>query len=212
MGARHGTLTYKMFYVQGEIEDGWKEHYLQQIIKNAFEPLTPDGEAEAADGWVPIDRPLHPDFDLYSVLYDHFINLGFRQDKYMIPAALLKAHVEEGEREYRLQNGKERLSKFEKEDIKTMVKRKLKEKQLPRMKVVDMSWDMRAGRVRFWSQSNNLCELFQEFFEDTFGLKLQPANPYTNALQLELTPEQVDDLGQLEPCTFIDPATIDSMN
>lgn len=208
MGARHGTLSYKLFYVKGEVEEGWKERYLQSIIKNAFKPLTPEGEAEASDGWVPIDRPLYTDFDLYTVLYDHFINLGLRQDKYMIPAALLKAHVEEGEREYRLQNGKERLSKFEKEDIKVMVKRKLKEKQLPRMKVIDMSWDMQAGKVRFWSQSNTTCELFQEFFEDTFGLTLQPANPYINALQLDLDQEQIDDLGFVEPSTFIDPTTI----
>jgi recombination associated protein RdgC len=208
MGARYGTLSYKLFYVLGDIEDGWQDRYLQAIKKNAFEPLTPEGENEVSDGWVPIDRPLNVEFELYTFLYDHFVNLGLRQDKYMIPAALLKAHVEEAEREYRVQNGKERLSKFEKEDIKTMVKRRLKEKQLPRMKVIDMSWDMRARKVRFWSQSNNTCELFQEFFEDTFGLSLRPANPYVNALHLDLAQEQIDDLEFVEPSVFVDLTSI----
>ncbi|WP_146618430.1 hypothetical protein [Lujinxingia litoralis] len=204
MGALSGTLSYKMFYVQGEVAEGWQDLYLQQIRKNAFKPLKPEDEEEVSEGWVPVERPLQISFDLHTLLFDHFINLGFRQDKYAIPSALLKAHVEEAEREYMIQNDKQRLSKFEREDIKIMVKRKLKEKQLPRMKVIDMSWDLQKGRVRFWSQSSNVCELFQGYFEDTFGLKLLPANPYINAVQLEPGPEKIEELAVVEPTNFIE--------
>ncbi|RAL20051.1 hypothetical protein DL240_18995 [Lujinxingia litoralis] len=193
-----------MFYVQGEVAEGWQDLYLQQIRKNAFKPLKPEDEEEVSEGWVPVERPLQISFDLHTLLFDHFINLGFRQDKYAIPSALLKAHVEEAEREYMIQNDKQRLSKFEREDIKIMVKRKLKEKQLPRMKVIDMSWDLQKGRVRFWSQSSNVCELFQGYFEDTFGLKLLPANPYINAVQLEPGPEKIEELAVVEPTNFIE--------
>ena len=82
-----------------------------------------------------------------------------------------------------------------------MVKRRLKEQQLPRMRIIDMSWDIRAGRVRFWSQSNKMCELFQGFFQDTFGPKLLPGNPYINAVELELEPDEV------EPCRASSPPT-----
>ncbi|RVU42988.1 hypothetical protein EA187_14225 [Lujinxingia sediminis] len=204
MGALSGTLSYKLFYVQGEVPENWQELYLQQIRKNAFKPLKPEDEEEVSEGWVPVERPLQISFDLHTLLFDHFINLGFRQDKYAIPSALLKAHVEEAEREYMIQNDKQRLSKFEREDIKIMVKRKLKEKQLPRMKVIDMSWDLQKGRVRFWSQSGNVCELFQGYFEDTFGLKLLPGNPYINAVQLEPGPEKIEELAVVEPTNFIE--------
>ncbi|MBA2663378.1 MAG: recombination-associated protein RdgC [Bradymonadaceae bacterium] len=204
MGALFGTLSYKIFYVQGEIEPGWQERYLEKVKKHAFEALTPEGEEEAADGWVPIDRPLNVHFDLHTFLFDRFINLGFRQDKYAIPTGILKAHIEEREREYLVQNNKERLGKFEREDIKLMVKRRLKEKQLPRMKLTDMSWDMQAKRVRFWSQSNTVCELFQSFFEETFELKLVQANPYVDALQLNISEELIEQLKLVEPCVFVD--------
>src|SRR5690606_2147901 len=88
LGALFGTLSYKVFYVQGEIEPGWQERYLEKVRKYAFEALTPDGDEEASDGWVPIDRPLNVEFDLHTFLYDRYINLGFRQDKYAIPAGL----------------------------------------------------------------------------------------------------------------------------
>lgn len=204
MGALFGTLSYKVFYVQGEIEPGWQERYLEKVRKYAFEALTPDGDEEASDGWVPVDRPLNVEFDLHTFLYDRYINLGFRQDKYAIPAGLLKAHIEEREREYMLQNNKERLGKFEREDIKVMVKRKLKEKQLPRMKVTDMSWDMQGKRVRFWSQSNSICELFQSYFEETFELKIIPANPYINAIQYNLNDILSQELDLIDPSEFVD--------
>jgi hypothetical protein len=66
-----------------------------------------------------------------------------------------------------------------------------------------MSWDLQSKRVRFWSQSNKACELFQGLFEDTFGLKILPANPYIDALQLELAPELVTRLAEVDPANFL---------
>lgn len=204
LGALQGTLSYKIFYVQGEIQDDWQSAYLERVRKNAFDPLTPESDEDISEGWVPIDRPLQNEFDLYTFLFDHYINLGFRQDRYAIPSGLLKAHVAEAEREYMLQNEKEKLSKFERDDIKAIVQAELREKQLPRMRVFDMSWDLHRKRVRFWSQSNKLCETFQGFFEDTFGLKILPANPYINAIEQGLDPKDVEKLGVLESANFID--------
>jgi recombination associated protein RdgC len=203
LGALSGTLTYKLFFVQGELPSDWKTNFVTEVTRHAFEPLTPDDEDEESMGWVMVDRPLHTDFDLYSMLFDHFINLSLRQDRYVIPSALLNAHLAEASREYMRENEKQKLSKFEKNDLKEIVKRELKEQQLPRMRIIDMSWDIRAGRVRFWSHSNKMCELFQGFFEDTFGLKLLPANPYISAVEQDLAPEKVEVLQQVEPSNFV---------
>lgn len=204
MGAFKGSLSYKIFHVQGEIQDDWKERYIERIQANAFTPLTPEHEDGISEGWVPIDRPLQLEFDLYSVLFDHFINLGFRQDRYSIPKALLKAHVAEAEREYMRENDKTELSKFERDDIKAMVELELREQQLPKMRIIDVSWDLRSGRVRFWSQANKLCETFQGYFEDTFGLKVLPANPYINAVELDLGNDEVEALADVEATNFVD--------
>lgn len=203
MGAISGTLSYKLFYVQGELPQDWKDRFVQNVVHHAFEALEPDGDDEESTGWVVIDRPLQVDFDLHTFLFDHFINLSLRQDRYAVPSGLLNAHLGEATREYMLENNKQRLSKFEKEDLKEMVKRRLKEKQFPRMRITDMSWDMRSGRVRFWSHSTKTCELFQGLFEDTFGLKILPANPYINAVQSGLSPEDVEILQRVEPSNFV---------
>lgn len=202
MGALQGTLTYKLFYLEEEVPDDFLQGVLERIRHRAFEPLDPDEEEEERYGWVPIENPLRVEFEHFNVVFDHFINLGLRHDKYALPSALVKAHVAQSERDYMVQHDKERLSKFEKEDIKLMVRKQLKARSLPRMKVIDMSWDFHSGRVRFFNQSAKTCELFQGLFEDTFGLKLYPANPYINARDLDLSPEQLERLSLVDPSVF----------
>jgi DNA recombination-dependent growth factor C len=203
LGAISGTLTYKLFYVEGELPSDWKDSFVQGVERHKFEKLRPDDEDEESVGWTIIDRPLHTDFDLYSMLFDHFINLSLRQDRYVVPGAMLNAHLAEATREYLDENKKKKLSKFEKDDLKDMVKRELKEKQLPRMRTIDMSWDIRNGRVRFWTHSNKTCEMFQGIFHDTFGLKLLPANPYINAVEQGLEPEEVEVLQSVDQSNFV---------
>src|SRR5690554_3341244 len=203
MGAISGTLSYKVFYAQGEIPEDWQERFVHAVEQHAFGPLEPDDDEDESIGWVVVDRPLQSQIDLHAMLFDHFINLSLRQDRYAVPSGLLNAHFEEAVREYMLENKKRKLSKFEKDDIKEMVKRRLKEKQYPRMRITDMSWDMRSGRVRFWSHSNKTCELFQGFFEDTFGLQILPANPYMNAVEAGLAEEDIEALKMVEPSNFV---------
>ncbi len=203
MGALQGTLSYKLFYVDGELDDDFKKDLVEKITHRAFETLDPEDEDEEHYGWVPIENPLKVEFELFNVLFDQFINLGLRHDKWNVPSNLLKAHVAQSERTFMTEHSKERLSKFEKEDIKKLVFKELRERSLPRMSVIDMSWDIQGGRVRFWNQSSKTCELFQGLFEDTFGLKLLPANPYINAIQADLGAEAVGDLATVEPSDFV---------
>ena len=205
MGALQGTLTYKLFYVGDPVPDDFTTGLIERIKHRAFEALEPTSEEDEHYGWVPIENPLFVEFDLHAVLFDHFVNLGLRQDKWSLPSSLLKAHLTQTEREYRKTHDKDRLTKFEKEDLKEMVQKQLRERSLPKMKVFDMSWDLRQGRVRFWSQSAKTCELFQGLFEDTFGLKIVPANPYVTALEQELAPDLVAAIAEVEPSVFMEP-------
>lgn len=203
MGAFQGNLTYKLFFVQGELPEDWKTLFLNNIRKLEFQPLWADSDEDETLGWVNIERPLQTDFHLDNVVFNDFINLGFRKDRWSIPSDLLKAHLEEAEAEYMAQNDKKHLSRFERDDLKKRVKKRLKERSIPKMKVIDMSWEIAQKRVRFWSQSTAVCELFQEFFEETFELKLLPANPYIHGLQFDLDEDELQSLATVEPSNFM---------
>lgn len=204
MGAFSGSISYTLFFVQGDLPPKWKEQFLERIELRAFEELTPDQEDEESLGWVPLERPLERKFPYAHVVYNDYLSLGFRRDRYSISTDRFKAELASITREFLLQNDQEKLTRLQKEDLSNMVRSDLKSKTMPKMKVTDMVWNLARGEVRFWSQSNKMCELLQGYFEDTFGMKLLPAGPYITAVQLGLEPEQVETLTRTEPTNFVE--------
>ncbi len=204
MGALQGSISYKLFFVEGELPSGWKEAFFERINHRRFTELSPDEEDEERYGWVPIDAPLESSFNLANVLYNSYLNLGFRRDRFSIPTERFRAEVKKVSHEFMKQNEIQKLTRFQKEDITRMVRNDLKRRSIPTMKVVDMSWNLDSHEVRFWSQSAKLCELFQGYFEDTFGLKLLPAGPYISAINIGLEPEQAELLATIEPTNFVE--------
>ena len=204
MGAFSGSMSYKLFFVQGELPAQWKEQFLERVTHRAFEPLTPDDEDEESYGWVPLERPLEREFPYASVVYNDYLNLGFRRDKYSISTDLFKAQLSAVTREFLAQNAQEKLTRMQRDDLKKMTRTDLKRRTLPTMKITDMSWNLSRGEVRFWSQSGKLCELFQGYFEDTFGMKIMPSGPYITAVQLGLDADLAAELSAVEPTNFVE--------
>lgn len=203
MGAFSGSMSYKQFYVEGDLPSDWKEKYLERITHFAFEALSPDEERDEAFGWVPVERPLERDFPLARVVFNDFITLGLRRDAFSISPDRLKAEVASRTREFLKSNKSEKLTKSQKEEIGRTTKLHLREQALPTMKVIDMSWNISEMHVRFWNQSPKTCELFQGLFEETFQLKLMPANPYVNALKANLNASEIEKLAEVEPSHFV---------
>ncbi len=203
MGAFSGSISYKQFYVEGDLPNDWKEKYLERITHFAFEELTADDERDEAFGWVPVERPLERDFPLARVIFNEYLTLGLRRDAFSISPDRLKAETAAGTREFLADHKSEKLNKTQKEEIARDTKLRLRERALPTMKVIDMSWNLDEKHVRFWNQSPKICELFQGLFEETFQLKLKPANPYINALKSELNEDELEFLTEVEPSHFV---------
>lgn len=203
MGAFSGSTTYSLYFVDGELPSEFKDRYLQMLKKRAFEPLTTAQEEEETSGWVPIRKPLQTIQTTQDFVFNEFIAVGLRTDRWSIPGELFRARYAEAEEEYRQKNDLSRLSKIQREDIKKLVRKRLKEQSLPSMKVIDMAWDLDSMRLRFFSQSARVMEIFEEFFEDTFELRLRPASPYILAMEIELSDEALEGLTTVEPSNFV---------
>jgi recombination associated protein RdgC len=203
LGALNGSLSYTRFYVEGELPPNFRQVYTESVQAFAFEPLTAeDDDNEERTGWCNIEHPFDMSFDEYKLFYNEYLNVAMRTDRWRIPAALLKAYCTEAERKYMLENGKEKLRRGEKEEIKAVITAELKNRLLPSLKTIDVSWNTHTGIVRFWNASARVCETFQDLFEDTFGLRLVADSPYVSALQFEMTDALLAALPESEPATF----------
>jgi recombination associated protein RdgC len=201
LGALKGSISYSKHYVRGELPDGFRDAFVERIALRAFRPLGPE-EDEPHVGWCSIENPLDCELDHGKVFFNAYLNLGLRMDRWQIPAPLFRAHFAEAERAYLAKKGRDKLGKREKEELTVTVSRKLRRQLVPVMKVVDLSWNLDTGVVRFWNQSPRLIETLGELFEKTFSLDLVPESPFTAAARIGLTEAHERVLAMLTPSVF----------
>lgn len=187
MPALKGSLTYARFFVDGDVPDDFHDRFVKGVRLRAMKPLDPDEELPERSGWCRIGEPFELDLHYEDVFYNEYLNLGFRTDKWVVPGAMMKSKMREAEAAYLAKKGRDRLSKREKSELKTMVARKLRKQIAPAMRVVDFSWSIGEGVVRFFSQAARPALAMTDLFQKTFGLKLVPEAPYTLAARIGLS-------------------------
>jgi recombination associated protein RdgC len=187
MPALRGSLTYARCFVEGELPPDFQDRFIRSIRLRAMKPLVADEEALERSGWCGIGEPFELTLDHENVIYNEFINLGFRTDRWVIPGSMMRAKMKEAEIAYLAKKGREKLSKSEKTELKELVARKLRKQLSPAMSVSDLSWSVGDGIVRFFSHSVRKTALMTELFQKTFQLKLIPESPFTLAERLGLS-------------------------
>jgi len=183
-------MSYARFFVQGALPEGFREKYLEALALRAMRPLDPDEDAEERSGWCALSDPYQLELTHERVYYNNFLNLGFRSDRWAIPAPVLKTKLREAETLYLAQKGRERLAKREREELKQLVTRKLRKQFVPTVRVVDFSWSLEENLVRFYSHASRNIAAMADLFAQTFGLELTIEAPYTLAARLGLSEEQ----------------------
>lgn len=203
MGLAEGGMTYRTYYVEGDLPDEWRENFIHRVNQYAFEPLTPEAEEDISFGWVPIDNVLATNFNTVDLYLNQYIVAALRMDRWAIPPILLKAAVRAAERNLQQETSRDRLSRTEKGEILDRERSRLKRSSLPAVRALDMCWNIDTGELRFGSLSRNVNEVFTDLFEATFNLRLIPANPYTAALQCGLDDNLIGALADVEPTQFV---------
>jgi hypothetical protein len=202
LGALKGSISFTKFHVRGELPEGFRDTFVERMRVRAFRPLSPLEDAPQGIGWCSIENLLDLEIEHGKVYFETYLNVGLRIDTWQIPGSLFKAHFAEAEREHLAKKGREKLGRQEKEELKVIVTRKLRQQLMPVSKLIDLSWNLDTGAVRFWSQSARLHELLDEIFEDTFKLTLLPESPYTTAARLGLSELESNVFAELKPTAF----------
>jgi hypothetical protein len=197
--ALRGSLTYSRFYVDGEPPDDFRERFMRSIRLRAMRPLEPDEEELERSGWCRIGEPFTTELAYDDVFVTSFVNLGFRTDRWAIPGSMLRRHAKEAEAAYLTKKGRERLSRKEKTELKIMVAKKLRQKTSPATRMIDFSWSLEEGIVRFFSHAVKPAGVMMELFTKTFSLNLVPEAPYTLASRIGLDKAQERTWQELDP-------------
>ena len=203
MGFAQGGISYKTYYVKGDLPADYRQLFLDRIRLHAFTPLTVDSEEDITYGWTPIEDLLETNFQTPAVFLNQYIVLSLRLDRWAIPPALLKAAVRRAEQEFREETKRDYLSRTERGEILERERNELKKQALPAVRAIDMYWNIDTGQLRFGSASRSVNEQFIDMFERTFSLELIPDSPYISAVQCGLDGELIGQLADLTPANLV---------
>ncbi len=202
MPALKGTLTYARFYVEGDVAAGFQARALKSIQSKVLRPLDPDEPDPERSGWCRLGEPFELELEHEHVFADDYVTLGVRTDRWAIPAPLLRTKLREHEAAMLQKNGRERLSRKEKAELKEFVSKKLRRQMAPATRSVDLTWSLDDKLVRFYSHSPKSAATMLELFHKTFTLKLVPESPYTLATRLGTSAAEERAWQTLEPSEF----------
>ena len=205
MSALSGSLSYARFYAappgaEGRaLPRGFLDRSHEKIVHHAMRPLVADEPDAERSGWCVLGDPLDVSLPRERIYLDGYLNLGFRTDRWAIPGPLLRTKVRQAEAAYLEKKGRERLGRRERAEIKEVVTRELRKKLVPSTRVVDLSWSLEEGVVRFFSHTERATLAMIDLFQRTFGIELVPESPYTLAARLGLGEEEAQAWEALEP-------------
>lgn len=199
MSALSGSLSYARFFAPRALPRGFLDKSHAKILHHAMRPLSPDEPDAERSGWCVLGEPLDVSMPPARVYLDGYLNLGLRTDRWAIPGPLLRTKVREAEAAYLAKQGRDRLGRRERAEIKEVVMRELRKKLVPTTRVVDLTWSLEEGVVRFFSHTERATLAMLELFQRTFGVELVAESPYTLADRLELGEDEAQAWESLEP-------------
>lgn len=203
MGLAEGGITFRTYYVDGELPANLREDFLERIRARRFRPLTIESEEDLSLGWVPVHNALGTTFQSPDVFFNQYLVLALRVDRWALPPVLLKAAVRQAERAALQDQKKTYLTRTERGELLDRERGRLKRQSLPAARFTDLAWNLDSGVLRFSSLSRSANDLFANHFELTFQMRLVPDGPYMCALNVGLADELVGRLAEVEPADIL---------
>ena len=123
-------------------------------------------------GWVNVFNPIDTNLTIEKVMQGKYIILGIRKDRKSLPAALLKAQLNEALRAQLRERRGKKLSREEVASLKETVKEQMLAAVRPTTNLYEAVWNFETQDVYFSAQAGKIAVEFAELFEETFGLSL----------------------------------------
>ncbi len=203
MGALNGSLSYLRLLVDGDLPKNAGDVFEKAIAARRFVPLSPSQEASESGGWVATEAPFDDSRELTRdlFLFGDLVVVTYREDKWAVPRPVLKRETAK-----RIQ----KIIEDEKKDpdtigrafvkaVEAAVLVELKQKTIPRTKLVDVVWDARRREARVFGRGTVVTERITSLFERTFGARVELGVYAARAWSLDLGTRAQGVLERLSP-------------
>jgi DNA recombination-dependent growth factor C len=200
-GLLSNTSSLVRYAIEGEPPVNFWEFAAERISRYSFRDID-DNFDERSVGWVSVLNIFDSQFAYASYAAGDYLFLSMRVDERKVPPAILKKFCLKEEERIKKERQIPRLNKRHRQEIKENMHLMLLKKAVPGSAVYDLAWNLAEGTVLFFSTNRKAQETLEEFFKETFDLRLILQIPYLTAAHL-LDPHEHENLEQLHPEIFI---------
>lgn len=204
MGILAAGCSLTRFAITEKIPNTLWEQIPEKLKQYAFRDID-DIPEERAVGWVSFEDMLDTSWNAAPPEKGKYLAFGFRLDTRRIPAAVLKKNYTLALREEqkRLQEeGKKFIDRNRKQELREQAKLQLLGRIPPTPLVSDVIWAKDTNVVCLTSTTSKVLELFTEYFQLSFDLRIEPLTPYGLAASF-LNDAEMQRLDLLDPTQFV---------
>lgn len=176
MPIRRGALSFARFRLDGSIPKDTRKWLVKALESRAFEGIDPKGDEDRASGFVSLERPEVAEFPAGELFRGMHALFAWRVEKLRIPGQLIRTQLSEWSQAFEQKNGRA-PGRREKTEQKDTIRRALRSKTEPGVKVFDVSVDFTAKELAVWATTRSIVEEVTEALASTLELKLIPKVP-----------------------------------
>lgn len=203
MGALRGQVTCVAYGIEFDSPAGFRDGFLARLRGHRFRPVDVAGEADESVGWVGLRDPFDVEFGLDDVFLGEVALFAMRQDALHVPATVFRVHLQRKLQEARLALGKDRLTRSQETEARDLLRRELRRRVLPNIRLYDVVWSFTRRELYFHGASKRARALFGDLFHRTFGIEPVPREAYSVLERLGLDDEALDRAARLEPLQLV---------
>lgn len=188
MAFASGPVTYRRFFISGDMPDTVDDRFIQALSANAFGkygPSSPDGKVM---GWLSPDHLFDTEIAPERIAIDRFAYLQMRLDSLAAPGAVLQSYTRQEEAAERETSGKDRLNRIQRQQARERAIARTEEESKAglhrRISAVPVLIDLSARTVYFGNLGSTASDKFIILFRDTFDVALEPATSEHLALRI----------------------------
>lgn len=176
--------SWTRFSVDTDLPEGFRDRYLDALNEHAAVAFLPRSSAGGVRvGWCRADDLLGVDFtDINGWLFNQYAVFSMRMDIKKIPAAVLRAHLEQAKRDWCRDNRKPRCPAAVRQELREEIEIRLMPEVMPTLRALPVVWNVADGYVLVATHAVAQLAAVHKLFATTFGLKLREWVP---AVELE---------------------------
>jgi recombination associated protein RdgC len=179
MPIRKGALSFARFKVHGALPKDARRWLLKGLASRAFEAIDPKSDDDRASGFVSFETPDRAEFQTTDVFRSTSALFAWRVEKLRIASAQLRGPLQEWAVAFERKNGRA-PGRREKTEQKEAIRRALRTKTEPTVKVFDISFALTSKEIAVWATSRTVVDEVCEALESSLDVRLVPCVPASN--------------------------------